>query len=110
MRPTLFTLYERSRVRHLLIEGSDPGEMSLCQLVDGVRTVVATGTQYEMDKKAHSVMQEWMGQEGFEYKKQGDPPVFEPLKHAITLAMLMGHTKVVDPKCKQGLNLLGQVP
>ncbi len=110
MHPTLFTLSEGSRVRHLLIEGNDPGAMSLCQLVDGVRTVVATGTQYEMDKKAQSIMREWTGQDGFKYKKREDPPVFEPLKHVIALALLMGYTKVIDPKCKQGPNLLGEVP
>lgn len=97
-------------MRHLLIEGSDPGAMNLCQLVDGVHSVVATGKQYEMEEKAHSVMTEWKTEEGFEYKKDGDPPVFEPLKHAIALAMLMGHTKVVDPKHKQPRNPLGQVP
>jgi hypothetical protein len=107
--PTLFTLYHGSKVRHLLIEGNDPGSMSLGQLIDGVHTIVATGTQHEMDKKAQTIMTEWQ-REGFNYKKDGGPPAFEPLKHAVALAMLMGYTKVVDPKCKHDRNLLGQVP
>ena len=96
-------------MRHLLIEGSDAGAISLCQLVNGVHTIVATGTQYEMDKKAQSMMAEW-AQEGFKYKRDGDPPIFEPLKDAVALAILMGYTKVVDPKHKQQSNFLGQVP
>jgi hypothetical protein len=109
--PTLFTLFQGSTVRHLLIEGNDPGVMNLSQLVDGVRTVVATGTSYEMNKKADFIVEEWMKKESFKYKKHGDPPVFESLKDAVTLALLMGHTGVFDPKSAKGLNNpLGQVP
>jgi hypothetical protein len=109
-RPTLYTLSKGSTVRHLLIEGDDPGAKTLSQLVDGVRTVVAIGTHYEMDQKAISVMQDCMKNEDFEYRKDGDPPVFESRKAIIALTTTMGYTTVYDPKCKKGLNMLGQAP
>ena len=110
MRPRLHTLSQGSRVRRLLIEGNDLADKTLSQLVDGVRTVVARGKQYEVENKADSLMQEWIKNEGFEYRKEGGPPAFEPLQPTITLVMLMGYTKIYDPKQKKGMNLIGEVP
>lgn len=53
-RPTLHTLYKGREVRRLLIEGDDPGAMTLSQVVGGARTLIVNGTSYEMNSKAGS--------------------------------------------------------
>jgi len=106
----LHTLFNGANVRHLLIEGDDPASESLIQLENGVRTVVARGTEYEMREKAKSLTRDWMTKEGFECTEDGGPPAYEPLQPTIAVATLMGYTKICDPKCKQGMNLLGEVP
>jgi hypothetical protein len=107
---TVYTLHHRSTVRHLLIEGDDNGAKTLSKLEDGERTVVATGTHYEMDQKATSVMREWIKNEGFRYRKDGDPPVFESLEAIVALTTSVGYQHIYDPNYKTMRNMLGQVP
>lgn len=106
----VYTLHKGSAVRHLLIEGDDNAAKTLSKLEDGERTVVATGTHYEMDQKATSLMGEWMKNEGFKYRKDADPPVFESLKAVVALTTLVGYQHVYDPKCKNMRNMTGLVP
>jgi hypothetical protein len=108
--PRLHTLSRGAKVRHLLIDGDDPAAKSLIQLENGVRTVVATGTEYEMGEKAKSMIRRWTKTEGFKRREDGGPPVFESLQPTMTLVTLMGYTKIYDPKQKKGRNLLGEVP
>jgi hypothetical protein len=97
-QPTLYTLHKGSMVRHLLIEGDDPGAKTLSRLDNGVRTVVATGTHYEMDQKAMSLIKDWGQSEGFKWRSDDGPPVFESLPEIIALTKLMGHTELYDFK------------
>jgi hypothetical protein len=94
-RPTLYTLDNLLTVRHLLIEGDDPGAKTLSKLENGVRTVVATGTHYEMDEKALALVQEWCQKEDFSWRND-DAPVWESLREIVALAKLMGHTSLHD--------------
>jgi len=95
--PTLYTLNKGWTVRHLLIEGDDPGAKTLSKLENGIRTVVATGTHYEMDQKAMSLIQEWCQKEDFKWKDD-DAPVWESRREIIALAKLMGHTSLYDAR------------
>jgi hypothetical protein len=118
-RPVLSTLVRDSpqrEVRHLLIhlEGG-PSATSLSQLISGVETHVATGTEYEMHQGAEALVKKW-NDEGFRLQRKNEP-VFEPLKHTIALAMRMGYTTVYDDKYRNNnltdpkkRNLLGVVP
>jgi hypothetical protein len=109
-RPTPHTLYRGREVRHLLIEGNDPGAMTLSQVFDGVRTVIDTGTSYEMSKKADAMWQEWITGEGFEYQKDGSFFAFESLEAVVALVLLMRYTVIHDSKCESPRNLTGVVP
>jgi hypothetical protein len=109
-RPTLHTMYKGSMVRHLLILGDDPGAMKLTQITDGLMTVLAAGTKYEMDQQAMSLVQSWGKDEGFQYRNHSDPPVFESLNAIRVLLLEMGYTQVYDPKCKSLRNMIGSVP
>jgi len=93
--PTLYTLDKGSTVRHLLIEGDNAGAKTLSKLENGFRTVVATGTHYEMDQQALALIQEWCQKEGFGWRSD-DAPVWESLREIVALAKLMGHTSVRD--------------
>jgi hypothetical protein len=86
--PTLetFVKHDPYEVRHLLLAGDDPGANSLFQIAAGVRTDVATGTQYEMRKRQDELMQQWSA-EGFRHEKQA----FEPWHHVLTLLTAMGY-------------------
>lgn len=103
-------LYKGREVRHLLIEGDDPGAMTLSQVVGGARTVLANGTSYEVNKKADTMWQEWMKGEGFKYQKDGQFTAYESLQAVVAVALLMGYTVVHDPKCVNPRNPLGIVP
>lgn len=105
--PRLHTLSHGAKVRHLLIEGDDPATKRLIQLENGVRTVVATGTEYEMGEKAKSMMRQWTKADGFKRREDGGPPVFESLQPTIALVTLMGYTKIYDPKQKNGTPFRG---
>ena len=96
----------KKEVRHLLIHPVDaPSVVNLSQLIAGVETPIATGTEYEMRQKANAVMRQWKEQ-GFELERD---PVFAPLRHTIALARSMGYTFVYDPR--DGMrNLLDKVP
>ena len=107
--PRLHTLFQRAKVRHLLIEFADPAS-NLIQLENGVATVIFKGKQYEVEEKADLLMGEWIKTESFEYRKDDDPPVFEALRPTIALLMSMGYTKIYDPKQQKGMNLIGEVP
>jgi hypothetical protein len=56
--PILHTMHKGSQVRHLLLLGNIPGANKLIQLIDGVETTIATGTQYEMDQDAMSTIRQ----------------------------------------------------
>jgi hypothetical protein len=119
-RRILYTLEKNPperEVRRLLInlEGG-PGATSLSQLVAGVETRIADGTEYEMNQKADSLAGEWVKTEGFRFPPEG-LPVFESLKGTIAIALLMGKTIVYDNKYinnnmtdRQKRNPLGVVP
>jgi hypothetical protein len=109
-RPTLYTLSKGREVRHLLIEGDDPGAMTLSHVINGVRTVLAKGTSYEMNKRADDLWQEWMKGERFEYQKDGQFTAYESLQAAVAIALLMRYTVIHDPKCVNPRNPLGVVP
>src|ERR1700688_4718745 len=96
-QPTLHSLSKGSTVRHLLIEGDDPGAKTLSKLENGVRTVIATGTHYEMDEQAMALIQEWCQKEDFKWRSD-DAPVWESLGEVVALAKLMGHTSLYDSK------------
>jgi hypothetical protein len=97
-QPTLHSLHRGSTVRHLLIEGNDPGAKTLSRLDNGVRTVVATGTHYEMDQKAMALIEEWCQNEEFKWRGEDGVPVWESLRDVLALAKLMGHTSLYDFK------------
>jgi hypothetical protein len=95
-------------VRHLVIHPLDPPSvMRLTQLITGIETPLATGTEYEMREKAHAVMREWIT-EGFERRSDRDP-VFEPLQHVVRLAQILGYRVVYDSRAAKR-TVLGQVP
>ncbi len=91
----LRTFNRRSEVRHLLIEGEDASTRTLSTLVNGVRTEVERGPLYKMEERADALTEQW-ADEGFEYRSDNGPPAFEPLRHVITLAKLMGHATVMQ--------------
>lgn len=95
-QPSLYSLHKGSTVRHLLVEGNDPGAKTLSRLDNGVRTVVATGTHYEMDQKAMALIQEWCENEGFKWRSDDGAPVWESLQGVVALAKLMGHTNLYE--------------
>jgi len=96
-QPTLHTLHKGASVRHLLIEGDDPAAKTLSKLENAVRTVVATGTHYEMDQKAMALIQEWCEKDDFRWRGD-DARVWESLQDVVALAKLMGHTSLRDPQ------------
>jgi len=84
-------------VRHLLIHPvNGPKLTTLSQLVSGVQTEIAKGTQGEMDGQADALMREW-AREGFRPKADREP-VYEELGSTIKLAALMGYRVVYDPE------------
>jgi hypothetical protein len=107
--PMLDTFVRRGpyEVRHLLLGGDDPGANTLVQIAAGVRTVIATGTQYEMQKRQDELMQQW-GTEGFQHEKLA----FEPWSHVRTLLTEMGYLALFDPQLTKNpkkMNLTGRV-
>jgi hypothetical protein len=115
--PTLHTMIKDGtaefprEVRHLLIHPvKAPRVTILSQLVAGVGTEIATGTEYEMGQKADALMQEWAG-EGFRYQNEREP-VYEALGPTVTLATLMGNRVVYDPQRvdMRRMNFTGAVP
>jgi len=68
---------------------------TLSQLVAGVQTRIATGTEYEMQKKARSLMRQWADSEGFRFPRK-DERVFESLKLTVTLVTAMRYRVVYD--------------
>jgi len=96
-------------VRHLAVHSfQDLNVAVLTRLVSGVQSDIGTGKLYEMVKWADSVTHEW-AREGFRYQRN---PVYEDLKSAVTLAMLMGYEVIYDPECVDvgTTNLTGAVP
>jgi hypothetical protein len=112
-RHILHTLKKRGagkEVRHLLMDLTNgSGAAVLSQLVHGVETHIATGTEYEMGQKADALARDWVANEEFEYAPD-DQPVFDSLKNTIALAAMMGHTFVYDSRYKSSRNLIGEVP
>jgi hypothetical protein len=81
----------------------------LSQLVEGVQTRLATGTEYEMLQMADTLMREW-SDEGF--KRPGEhEPVFESLPRTVALATAMGYRVVYDPQHvdRREMNMTGEV-
>lgn len=115
--PTLHTMVKDTTkasqydARHLLVHSVNGSSNStLRQFVSDELTEIGTGTEYEMDLKAHALMQEW-AREGFRYRREREP-VYEKLERTVTLATLMGYKVVYDPErvdVRRG-NLLGVVP
>ena len=102
--PTLRTVVKKSpghhEARHLLIHSVDGSlETVLSQMTNGFVTRIATGTEYEMKKRADEMVQSWIDNEGFQFPRE-NAPVFEPLKHAIALATSMGYTHLYDARYK----------
>jgi hypothetical protein len=109
--PILHTLVREPRdVRHLLIHSvEDPSATTLTQLVAGVQTLIATGTEYEMHQKANMLIREWSG-DGFRHPDE-HAPVFESLQRTVALATAMGYRVVHDPQYvdQRKMNLTGEV-
>ena len=105
--PILHTLVKDPReVRHLLIHSVEgPSVTTLSQLIAGVQTRIATGTEYEMSQKADALMQEGAN-DGFRHLREREL-VFESLKRTVTLVTVMGYSAVYDP---QHVDLPGAVP
>jgi hypothetical protein len=99
--PTLHTFIKGDphEVRHLLIAGDDAGANTLSQIVDRVHSGIATGTQYEMQKREGELMQEW-SVEGFRKKEKA----FEPWSRALTLPTAMGYHALFDPQPRNPVN------
>jgi hypothetical protein len=106
--PTLHTFVKRDpyEVRHLLIAGDDPGANTLSQIVAGVHNEIATGTQYEMQKREDELMRQW-SIEGF----KGEQRAFESWNRTLTLLTAMGYRAIFDPQLAnvQRMNLTGRV-
>ena len=100
-QPRLHTMVKEAassvEARHLLLHTPNgPSHATLQQFASGVVTDIGTGTEYEMNQKADSVMQEW-ARPGFRFPRK-DEQVFESLGRTTTLARLMGHSEVYDPE------------
>jgi hypothetical protein len=93
--PTLQTFVKRGpyEVRHLLVAGDDPGAKTLIQITAGVRTEIATGTQYEMQKREDELMQQW-NTEGFTHEERA----FESWNRTLTLLTATGYHAIFDPQ------------
>lgn len=106
--PTLDSFVKRGpyEVRHLLIVGDDPSMNVLIQISSGVRTELAKGTQYEMQKRLDELMQQWHT-EGFRH----DERAFEPWSHMLPLLTAMGYSVLYDPQLAktQKMNPMGRV-
>jgi hypothetical protein len=106
--PTLHTFVKRGpyEVRHLLIAGDDPGAKTLSQIVVGVHSEIATGTQFEMQKQEGELMRQW-STEGF----KGEQRAFESWSRTLTLLIAMGYRAIFDPQLAniQRMNLTGRV-
>lgn len=97
-------------VRHLLIQSVDGARLTnLLKLEAGVKTELASGTEYEMRKKAEALMREWVEKEGFKLVADSNK-AYAPLEHTAALAALMGYTVVYDPTREQGINVMGATP
>lgn len=107
--PMLHTFVKRDpyEVRHLLLGGNDPSANSLAQIIAGVHSEIATGTQYEMHKREDELMQQW-STEGFKIEERA----FEPWNRTLTLLTAMGYRMIYDQQQvnMQHRNLTGAVP
>jgi hypothetical protein len=74
----------------------------------GSEVQLATGTQYEMGRKADEWARVWETSEGFKRLPAGKP-AFESLELTIALAKRMGFTILCDDRYKTDLNLKGEV-
>lgn len=112
-KPRLYaTLENAQEVRHLLIffvNGSS--ETKLIQIINGVETLVLTGTEFEAKQKADSLAKLWVTEGKFVRPREGY--AYEPLERTIALAKMMGFTIVYDPRFKKvdrpPLNFTGAV-
>jgi hypothetical protein len=103
------TLTAEKDVRHLLIAFMDGSHVTnLVQLSAGSEVQLATGTQYEMGRKADEWARLWETNEGFKRLPAGKP-AFESLELTIALAKRMGFTILWDDRYKTDLNLKGEV-
>jgi hypothetical protein len=103
------TLTAEKDVRHLLIAFMDGSHVTnLVQLSAGSEVQLATGTQYEMGRKADEWARVWETSEGFKRLPAGKP-AFESLELTIALAKRMGFTILCDDRYKTDLNLKGEV-
>lgn len=101
--PVLHTMVKDARIgspheaRHLLLNFMDGPSVAVLNKLAGVNhDEIATGTPYQMEEKANSVMQEWAA-EGFRYQREREP-VYEDLKTTVNLALLMGYQVIYDPE------------
>jgi hypothetical protein len=99
--PTLHTFVKRDpyEVRHLLLGGNDPGANSLTQIIAGVHSEIATGTQYEMHKRENELMQEWIN-EGFKEEERA----YESWSRTLVLLTAMGYPAIFDPQPRNPVN------
>jgi hypothetical protein len=99
-RHILRTLTKQNEIRHLLLDvTAGAGAAKLSQLIAAIETPIATGTQFEMEKRAGELAQVWADKEGFEFKSEKDR-VFDSLKNTVALAMFMGYRDVQDERYK----------
>lgn len=90
---------ETGEVRHLLInEVNGHALTDLILITAGKEEKRFSGTEYESRQKADELGQAWVKDEGFTWAKE---PPYEPLEHAVKLAMCLGHDAIYDPRLVQ---------
>jgi hypothetical protein len=96
----LHTLRKQDEVRHLLIDvKAGAGAAKLSQLSAAIETPLATGSQFEMEKEARELAQDWAAEDGFKFMNEQER-VFDSLKNTVALATCMGYRHVLDARYK----------
>lgn len=96
-----FVSSETGEVRHLLIEEVNGHAITdLILITGGKEEKLFSGTEFESRQKADELGQAWAKRDGFTCAKQNEPP-YEPLAHAVKLAMRLGHDAIYDPRLVQ---------
>jgi hypothetical protein len=89
------------RVRHLLIDELNGNEFTdLIAYEAGGEVKLSSGTEYDIEQAAVQFGQSFVNDEGFEWVAK-ERPLFEPLEHAVKLAMRLGHGAIFDPTLRQ---------
>jgi hypothetical protein len=86
---------QTKEVRHLiLVPLNSSAETELVQLTNGVESIRAAGTKFEMRAQADTLAQTWVNDEGFRRPNKGSL-VYEPLEPTVALALKLGYTSIL---------------